>query len=41
MKTTRREFLAAAGCPLAQGYLLGRPAPAAALTGLLRAAATA
>ena len=34
----QRRFLAEAGCPLAQGYLLGRPAPAAALTGLLRAA---
>jgi EAL domain-containing protein (putative c-di-GMP-specific phosphodiesterase class I) len=34
----QRDFLVAAGCPLAQGFLLGRPAPAAELDGLLRAA---
>jgi diguanylate cyclase (GGDEF)-like protein len=32
----QRDFLIAAGCPLAQGFLLGRPAPAAELDGVLR-----
>ncbi len=35
----QREFLVASGCALAQGFLLGRPAPAAELDGLLRAGA--
>ena len=37
----QREFLVASGCPLAQGFLLGRPVPAAELDGLLRAAGRA
>jgi len=36
----QRRFLAEVGCPLAQGNLLGRPVPAAALGGMLRAAAS-
>jgi diguanylate cyclase (GGDEF)-like protein/PAS domain S-box-containing protein len=32
----QREFLVARGCPLAQGYLLGRPVPAHELGGVLR-----
>jgi EAL domain-containing protein (putative c-di-GMP-specific phosphodiesterase class I) len=35
----QREFLVARGCTLAQGYLLGRPAPARDLEPLLRRAA--
>jgi EAL domain-containing protein (putative c-di-GMP-specific phosphodiesterase class I) len=31
----QRAFLVARGCPLAQGYLLGRPAPAADLAALV------
>jgi diguanylate cyclase (GGDEF)-like protein/PAS domain S-box-containing protein len=31
----QRAFLVARGCPLAQGYLLGRPAPAADLAALI------
>jgi PAS domain S-box-containing protein len=31
----QREFLARAGCPLAQGYLLGHPAPAEAVEALM------
>jgi diguanylate cyclase (GGDEF)-like protein len=39
---TQRDFLIAAGCPLAQGYLLGRPVPAHALEPrLMRASAAA
>jgi EAL domain-containing protein (putative c-di-GMP-specific phosphodiesterase class I) len=34
-----RDFLVASGCPLAQGFLLGRPVPATELHGVLRAAA--
>ena len=33
----QRDFLVAAGCPLAQGFLLGRPVPAAELDAVLRA----
>jgi PAS domain S-box-containing protein len=33
----QRDFLVASGCPLAQGFLLGRPVPAAELDGALRA----
>jgi diguanylate cyclase (GGDEF)-like protein/PAS domain S-box-containing protein len=35
----QRDLLRASGCPLAQGYLLGRPVPADELAGLLRASA--
>jgi len=35
----QRDFLVASGCPLAQGFLLGRPAPAAQLDAVLRGAA--
>jgi EAL domain-containing protein (putative c-di-GMP-specific phosphodiesterase class I) len=31
----QREFLVRAGCPLAQGYLLGQPAPAEAVEALM------
>jgi diguanylate cyclase (GGDEF)-like protein/PAS domain S-box-containing protein len=34
----QRAFLVARGCPLAQGFLLGRPAPAADLTEVIAAA---
>jgi EAL domain-containing protein (putative c-di-GMP-specific phosphodiesterase class I) len=30
----QRDFLVVRGCPLAQGYLLGRPVPAASLVAL-------
>jgi diguanylate cyclase (GGDEF)-like protein/PAS domain S-box-containing protein len=33
----QRDFLVSAGCPLAQGFLLGRPAPAAELDAVVRA----
>ncbi len=39
--TQQRDFLIAHGCPLAQGFLLGRPVPAAELTKVLRGGAQA
>jgi len=36
----QHRFLRDAGCPLAQGFLLGRPVPAAAMTELLEARAS-